>query len=265
VVRCGRLTAAICLLSATARGQISSLSYTGTLASPQSAFQVTFTLSAPDTVTFRTWSFGGGINAGGQAIPAGGFDPLITLFEGPAASAIIYLDSSGNPLANADNLLNAPWSFEGNCPAAGTVAIGANNDCGDVQMSVALAAGTYTLVLTDANYQPGAIYDGGALSEPFIDFTGGGAQFQTCDPLNNACINPNGHYAVDIISTKADLPSLCDVSQGTNLTVANVQLIINQALGITVAGNDLNGDGVVNVLDVQIDINSALGLGCSAK
>src|SRR5581483_6985856 len=207
----GLLTAAICLLSVTASGQTSSLSYTGTLASPQSVFQVTFTLSAPDTVTFKTWGFGGGTNAANQVIPAGGFDPLITLFKGSTASAAIYLDGSGNPLADGDNLLNTPWSFVSNCPAAGTVVIGANHDCGDVQMSVALAAGTYTLVLTDANYQPGAIYDGGVLSEAFVDFTGGAAQFQTCDPVANVCINPNGHYAVDITSTKADLPSKCDV------------------------------------------------------
>lgn len=29
--------------------------------------------------------------------------------------------------------------------------------------------------------------------------------------------------------------------------------------------NDLNGDGVVNVLDVEIVINAALGLGCAAQ
>jgi hypothetical protein len=264
-LKCGPLTAAICLLSATARGQISSLSYTGTLASPQSVFEVTFTLSAPDTVTFRTWGFGGGTNAAGQVIPAGGFDPLITVFEGPPESATIYLDGSGNPLADADNLLNAPWSFAGNCPAAGTVAIGANNDCGDDQMSVALAAGTYTLVLTDANYQPGAIYDGGALSEPFVDFTGGRAQFQTCDPLANACINPNGRYAVDITSTKADLPSKCDLNHDGNTNVLDAQAMIDEALGTTSPANDLNGDGAVNVEDVQIAINAARGLGCSAK
>jgi hypothetical protein len=265
-VKCGPLVSAVCLLPALAEGQGgSSLSYTGTLASPQSAFEVTFTLSAPDTVTFRTWGFGGGMNAAGQVVPAGGFDSLITLFQGAAVSANIYLDGSGNPLADADNLLNAPWSFAGNCPIAGTVAIGANSDCGDVQMSVALAGGTYTLVLTDANYQPGAIYDGGALSEPFVDLTGGGTQFQTCDPLANACINTNGHYALDITSTKPDLPGNCSANQNTNLTVANIQLLINQALGIIPASNDLNGDGTVSVVDIQIDINSVLGLGCSAK
>jgi hypothetical protein len=40
----------------------------------------------------------------------------------------------------------------------------------------------------------------GTLSEGFTDLTNG--VFQTCDPVANACITPNGNYAVDI-----DLPT----------------------------------------------------------
>jgi hypothetical protein len=45
--------------------------------------------------------------------------------------------------------------------------------------------------------------------------------------------------------------------------VVDVQLEINEALGVAPALNDMNGDGVVNVVDVQIVINAALGLGCT--
>jgi hypothetical protein len=182
----------------------SALSFTGTLATPQSVFETTFTLPSSATVTFQTWGFGGGTNAAAQPIPAGGFDPLIALFSGPVATATMYTDGSGNPLADADNLFNPPWSYVGNCPLAGTVAIGSDNDCGDDYMQASLAAGTYTLALTDANYIPNAIYDNGALSEGFTDLTSG--VFQTCDPVSNACITPNGNYAVDITSTSAFAP-----------------------------------------------------------
>ncbi len=182
----------------------SSASFTGTLASPESVFETTFTVLSSDTVTFQTWGFGGGTNAAGQVIPSGGFDPLIALFSGPVATATMYVDGSGNPLADADNLLNPPWSYVGNCPPAGTVAIGSDNDCGDDFMQVALAAGTYTLVLTDANYIPNAIYDNGALSEGFTDLTAG--VFQTCDPVSNACITTNGNYAVDITTPSVLTP-----------------------------------------------------------
>ena len=140
----------------------SSVSFTGTLATPESVFETTFSVPSSGTVAFQTWGFGGGTNAGGQVVPSGGFDPLIALFSGPVTTATIDVDGSGNPLTDADNLLNPPWSYVGNCSPAGTVAIRLDNDCGADFMQVVLAAGTYTLPLTDANYIPNAIYDNGA-------------------------------------------------------------------------------------------------------
>jgi hypothetical protein len=186
------LAVAGCSLSA------ESLSYTGILATPESVFEQAFTLSGEDTVFFQTWSFGGGTNAAGQVIPAGGFDPLLTLFSGTGPDATIVTDGGGNPIADGDLLANPPWSYVGNCPSAGTVAIGVNSDCGDDEIQVALPPGTYTLLLTDAAYTPNAVYDNGALSEGFTDFTAG--VFQTCD-TDGSCITPSGNFAVDIVSS----------------------------------------------------------------
>ncbi len=198
---CSPLLAAI-LLPVAASG--STLAFTGTLATPESVFETVFSLPSSSTVTFETWGFGGGINANNQVIPAGGFDPLISLFSGPAATATIYLDGSRNPLADADNLSNSPWSYIGNCPKAGTVAIGSDNDCGDDFMQALLPGGIFTLVLTDANYLPNALFDNGTLSEGFTDLTAG--VYQACDPVSNACITTNGNYAVDITATSAFAP-----------------------------------------------------------
>jgi hypothetical protein len=41
--------------------------------------------------------------------------------------------------------------------------------------------------------------------------------------------------------------------------------MINQALGAAKALNDLNHDGAVNVIDVQIVIDAVVGLGCTAQ
>jgi hypothetical protein len=197
----------LCLFAATATSlRADPVSFTGNLMSPEGVFEDTFTLLSNSTVTIQTWGFGGGTNSSLQNIGPGGFDPLITLFSGPPASATMVVDAFGNPLADADNLLNAPWSFVGNCPAAGSVAIGSDNDCGDVYMQAGLAEGTYTVVLTDANYIPNAVYDNGTLSEGFTDLTGGA--FQTCDPVSNACITPNGNYAVDILYAQPDSPAI---------------------------------------------------------
>jgi hypothetical protein len=203
-LKCGLLLSVGCLLSAAAYGgPITSLSYVGVLSAPEDVFETTFTLTGADTLTIQTWGFGGGTNAAGQLIPAGGFDALIALFSGSGPTAGILTDGLGNPLADADSLVNPPWSYVGNCPTAGTVPIGTDNDCGDDYLQVALMGGTYTLVLTDANDIPNAVYDNGTLSEGFTDLTSG--VFQTCDASNNTCIATNGNYAVDVVSTAADL------------------------------------------------------------
>jgi hypothetical protein len=48
-------------------------------------------------------------------------------------------------------------------------------------------------------------------------------------------------------------------------SVADVQLLINQALGTQSPTNDLNKDGVVNVVDIEIEIDAILGIGCAAS
>ena len=53
-----------------------------------------------------------------------------------------------------------------------------------------------------------------------------------------------------------------DINADWNVNISDVQLVVNEALGAA-SSNDLNGDGEVNVADVQIVVNAALGLGCS--
>jgi len=54
----------------------------------------------------------------------------------------------------------------------------------------------------------------------------------------------------------------CDLNGDGATSVADVQLIINEALGVVPATHDLNHDGVATVADIQKVINAALGLGC---
>jgi hypothetical protein len=169
-------------------------------------FVQTFTISAPSTLRIVTFSFGGGTNAAGQVFPPGRFDPLIALFSGPPATASIFV-SAGNPAADADTLTN----FVGNCPPAGTVVIGTGTGsvvCGDDALILTgVPAGTYTLVMTDANYIPLAVDPGPPsstkLADGFLDLTGG--VFQTCNITSNGttCITPSNmadhQIAIDIV------------------------------------------------------------------
>jgi hypothetical protein len=54
----------------------------------------------------------------------------------------------------------------------------------------------------------------------------------------------------------------CDVNTDGKVDVKDVQLMIDEALGAAPPSNDLNGDGVVDIVDVQIDIGAALNVGC---
>lgn len=54
----------------------------------------------------------------------------------------------------------------------------------------------------------------------------------------------------------------CAITGDATASVADVQLIVNEALGAVAPANDMNRDAVVNVADVQKVIESAMGAGC---
>lgn len=173
-------------------------SYTGTLATPEDTFTTVFTLASSSTVTLQTWGFGGGTNANGQVIPAGGFDPLLALFSGTGNGALILVDGFGNPIGTSDVLTNyGPYA---GCPPAGTVNIG-GTVCGDITMSVTLGPGTYTVLLSDGSYIPLAVNPGPPiavlLGQGFFDLTGGA--FQTCN--GNTCVTDTGNWAFDLTTS----------------------------------------------------------------
>jgi hypothetical protein len=197
------IVAAVCLLFATLPAQANSILVTGTLANPQSSSAYEFTLAGAANVNFQTLSFGGGTSVTGPVIPAGGFDPFISLFLGTGPTATIVM-SGGNPAADAAILGNNA----GACGPANMVSIGmgpGSSICGDAQMSLLLGAGTYTLLLTDGLYEPNAVVAGGTtIADGFFDLTGGASMFQTCNTLPDGttpCINPNGNFAFDVTTT----------------------------------------------------------------
>ena len=93
--------------------------------------------------------------------------------------------------------------------------------CSSDLMQADLAAGIYTLVLSTADYFPNAVNPGppgySTIGDGFTDFSGPATGFgsgssvpyQTCnftsDEPDGVCIDPDANYAVDIVSTQADL------------------------------------------------------------
>jgi hypothetical protein len=87
----------------------------------------------------------------------------------------------------------------------------------------------------------------------------------TCSITATQAGNANFAAAAPVTRSFTVEPSKCDINGGGSIDVSDVQLEIDEALGAMPAVHDLNLDGAVNVVDVQIVINAALGLGCAAK
>jgi len=52
-----------------------------------------------------------------------------------------------------------------------------------------------------------------------------------------------------------------DVNRTGTVTTADVQLVVNKALGLEVGWNcDIDGNGAINAVDVQLAFNAPLGL-----
>jgi PEP-CTERM motif len=193
-IKCLVLTV-ILAVGASAAFADSSSSFVGTLTSPEDFFLTTISLTTNAEVTLQTYGFGGGTNQIGTLIAPGGTDPFVGLFLGTGNGATFI---NGTSL----DLTNYP-SFMG-CPPANSVSNFGGTTCGDVTMLFSsLAAGTYTVLLSDGQFIPNAAIGAGTtLGDGFSDLTGG--QFcNTADFTNGVetdCPNISGAYALDIIT-----------------------------------------------------------------
>jgi hypothetical protein len=152
-----------------------SLSYQGLLDpdNPNAVALIEFETSGSASLLIQTWSFGGGVNAAGAVIAAGGFDPYASLFAGWGATAS-FVDSND----------------DGACPP-GT----ASPACADSTLArAALPAGRYTLALgLPGNFSFAENQGNGSLGDGFIGLAASwsdGACAGTC----------SSRYAADISS-----------------------------------------------------------------
>ena len=190
------ITATLLALTTLGGAAASTISYTGTLSSAEDYVTEIVSVPTAGAVTLQTWGFGGGTNAAGTSISAGGFDPLVALFSGTGSSAQL-IDGTSDILSN--------YSGYAGCPPAGTVTIGSSTgNCGDIRMSFSLKAGLYTVLLSDAAYIPNALFDNGTLGEGFTDFTPGSLPFQTC--VGPDCITDTNAWALDVTVPSSPVP-----------------------------------------------------------
>jgi hypothetical protein len=128
----------------------------------------------------------------------------------------------------------------------------------------------YELTVTASPSNEGSVSGGGQFD------TAGSTVTVTATP---AATNTSRNFSADLTGT-ANPQSLpmngpknvtanfgvvyaCSVSNGTSATVADGQAVINEAPGKASSSNDVKADGIVNLIDLQIVINAAIGKGCT--
>lgn len=154
-------------------------SFNGTFTHDNGVQLFHFSIGSATTVTLQTFSFGGGTNAAGNPVAAGGFTPVFSLFDadGGAITNSLGADSSQCGAGAADSATGACW---------------------DTFIAAPLAKGGYILALTQfdnvalGNLADGFSYDGGP-----VDFTGGPFLENHIGPSS---FQRDGHWAVDILS-----------------------------------------------------------------
>lgn len=179
------LVAAVVLAGAlafgTASATTSNYSFTGNFNQDDNVQLFNFTVDSPSTVTLRTWSYAGGVNAAGDTIARGGFDPILALFDGGGA----YIGQND----------------DGGCGYVAPDAL--TGECWDTYFSEVLNPGHYTVSVMEYDNFAGA-----SLSDAFArqgqgNFTSG---WHGCDATifcDVSGVSPgdarDSHWAFDIL------------------------------------------------------------------
>lgn len=139
------------------------LSFRGAFTQDDEVQLFNFSLRTDSQVTVRTYSYGGGTQSDGTVIAAGGFDPVLSLFN-----------ETGRFIAISDD------------DASGTVATDPSTGQGyDALIDVMLAAGDYTLALTQFdNFPSGANLEDGFKHDGEGNFTN---DFTRCETDSSFC------------------------------------------------------------------------------
>jgi uncharacterized repeat protein (TIGR01451 family) len=222
---------------------------------PEIALTVTVANDAPSSLTNQVSV------SGGSAPPAGSSDPTTVILV-PALS--ITKTHNGN---FTQRQTGATYSVTvSNGPAAAPTSSPVTvTDTLPTGLTATAIGGTgwgctlTTLTCTRSDSLPA----GEGYSPITVTVTVAGNALATL--TNQASVSLGG----PVLASASDVTAIvrfnaCDVNGDGSITVADVQMMIGEALGAMPPVYDLNRDGVVNVADVQTVIDAVLNLGCSA-
>jgi hypothetical protein len=160
-------------------------SFTGTLAADDEVLLFDFTVDAPSIVTLRTYSYAGGVQASGNIVPPGGFDPILALF-----------DSEGNFITYNDDGMSGTVPFDPN-----------TGEAFDTALEIVLDAGDYTVSVMQYNNKAikPTLADGFDQSgDPFFTSAYNCSNGQFCDASNVAPYNNRtNEWAFDVLNVES--------------------------------------------------------------
>src|SRR4051794_14687618 len=118
-------------------------SFSGTFTEVNQVQNITFTVGNGSTVVIRSFGYAGGTNSIGTPIPAGGFDPVVFLFQGAGSTATL-IDRNDDEL-NCLHVARDPINNQcyDTYPLEKGTLLDANTLVGG------LDPGTYTVVVSD--------------------------------------------------------------------------------------------------------------------
>lgn len=209
-------------------------------------------------------------------VPAGKIisqDPVPGTAVPPGASDSVNLVvSTGVPAALSIAKSHTGNFGQGQLSATYTVTVsngaGAGPTNGEVTVTETVPAGMTLLSMTGTDWtcstnscKRSSVLNPGS-SYPPIAVVVSVAAGAPASLTNQVSVSGGGSANANASDLTSISPFTCDLNLDQAMNVADVQLIINEALGVVQAVHDLTHDSVVNVADVQKMINAALGLGC---
>jgi hypothetical protein len=172
-------------LLAASLASAANFSFQGTLTRDDEVQLFTFSVGSPSTVTLRTWSYAGGVNAAGTTISRGGFDPILALFN--SSGVLITTNDDGNFNVPADPVTGENF---------------------DTYLQSSLGAGTYTVsVMQYDNFANEPNLSDGFLNTGNPTFTSifGCSNGRFCDVDG---VNRTGAWAFDVLGVaSASVPT----------------------------------------------------------
>lgn len=102
------VVAGVLALALVAPAGATSFSFTGNFTQDDNVQFFGFVVGVTSNVTLRTWSYAGGVNAAGDSIARGGFDPILAVFNSGGA-LIGQNDDGGCGLVAHDSGTNRCW------------------------------------------------------------------------------------------------------------------------------------------------------------